>query len=138
LKYDDCPVVEAANHQPLGSGCTHAVDESCCCEASARFTILSQGVWQEFAEAHGLQRLPPADDWDTPWTALLEGSLIEPPGAPRLEPCEPELPPCELGVRLFAVEGGVLVDLKRLSGDSVCFCRIFQSVLALPRSAQIS
>lgn len=56
IRYADCPVDEnAANHRALGSGCNHSPDaESMCqCEPAATFTILSQGAWQEFADAHG-------------------------------------------------------------------------------------
>lgn len=56
LRYADCPVdEEAANHRALGSGCNHSPDAEspCTCEPRAKFTILSQGVWQDFAEAHG-------------------------------------------------------------------------------------
>ena len=56
MRYADCPVdEEAANHRALGSGCNHSQDaESMCgCEPAATFTILSQGAWQEHAEAHG-------------------------------------------------------------------------------------
>lgn len=48
--YADCPTVEVPNHQPLGAGCSHGIDEGCTCEAAARFTILSQGAWQDFAD----------------------------------------------------------------------------------------
>ena len=54
LRYADSPVdVDAANHRALGSGCNHSLDAECDCEPAATFTILSQGAWQEFAEAHG-------------------------------------------------------------------------------------
>jgi hypothetical protein len=57
LRYADCPQTDAPNHQPLGQGCTHTAGVAgpgCCgCEPAARFTILNQGVWQQFAELHG-------------------------------------------------------------------------------------
>ena len=56
MRYADCPVdEEAANHRALGSSCNHSPDaESMCgCAPAATFTILSQGAWQEHAEAHG-------------------------------------------------------------------------------------
>ena len=56
LRYSDCPVDEdAVNHRALGSGCNHSQDAEtmCDCVPAATFTILSQGAWQEFADAHG-------------------------------------------------------------------------------------
>jgi len=53
LKYNDFPTSECPNHQPLGSGCSHGIEEECTCPPSASFVILSQGVWQNFAEQHG-------------------------------------------------------------------------------------
>ena len=62
LRYDDFPTSELPNHQALGSHCSHGVEENCSCSC-ASFVILSQGVWQNFAEQHGnggeLQRLRP-------------------------------------------------------------------------------
>ena len=56
MRYADCPVdEEAANHRALGSSCNHSPDAEtmCSCAPAATFTILSQGAWQEHAEAHG-------------------------------------------------------------------------------------
>ena len=56
MRYADCPVdEEAANHRALGSSCNHSPDAEtmCGCAPAATFTILSQGAWQEHAEAHG-------------------------------------------------------------------------------------
>eukprot|EP00437_Effrenium_voratum_P007330 CAMPEP_0181435760 /NCGR_PEP_ID=MMETSP1110-20121109/20500_1 /TAXON_ID=174948 /ORGANISM="Symbiodinium sp., Strain CCMP421" /LENGTH=1270 /DNA_ID=CAMNT_0023559307 /DNA_START=15 /DNA_END=3827 /DNA_ORIENTATION=- len=53
LRYDDFPQTEAPNHQPLGSGCVHGVEEDCTCPPAATFVVVSQGVWQGFAEQHG-------------------------------------------------------------------------------------
>jgi hypothetical protein len=58
LRYEDCPQTESPNHQPLGQGCAcewraRGAAAGCACEPAARFTILNQGVWQRFAEAHG-------------------------------------------------------------------------------------
>ena len=59
MRYNDCPTSEQPNHAPLGQGCHHhvgAVDgdkDGCGCEPAARFTILNQGVWQQFADEHG-------------------------------------------------------------------------------------
>ena len=62
LRYDDSPTCDLPNHQPLGSHCSHGVDDNCSCSC-ASFIIVSQGVWQSFAEQHGnggeLQRLRP-------------------------------------------------------------------------------
>ncbi|CAB9519679.1 expressed unknown protein [Seminavis robusta] len=53
MRYNDCPVIEnVRNSQPLGQACTHS-DTTCDCEPAARFVILNQGVWQNFAEEHG-------------------------------------------------------------------------------------
>ncbi|CAK9089087.1 unnamed protein product [Durusdinium trenchii] len=53
LRYDDFPTTEAPNHQPLGSGCCHGIEEECNCPPAATFVIVCQGVWQSFAEQHG-------------------------------------------------------------------------------------
>ena len=56
MRYDDCPVSEQPNHAPLGQGCSHTIGadgQSCGCKPAARFTILNQGVWQQFADKHG-------------------------------------------------------------------------------------
>ena len=55
MRYDDCPVSEQPNHAPLGQGCSHTINangQSCGCKPAARFTILNQGVWQQFANEH--------------------------------------------------------------------------------------
>lgn len=54
LRYKDSPVSapEMPNAQPLGKGCSHQ-DLNCDCEPAARFTLLNQGIWQQFAEEHG-------------------------------------------------------------------------------------
>ena len=53
LRYENFPTIEAPNHQPLGSGCSHGIEEDCQCPPAATFVIVSQGVWQSFAEQHG-------------------------------------------------------------------------------------
>lgn len=53
LRYNDFPQTEVPNHQPLGSGCSHGVEENCSCPPAATFVIVSQGVWQSFADQHG-------------------------------------------------------------------------------------
>lgn len=53
LRYNDFPSSECPNHQPLGSGCSHGIEEDCTCAPMASFVIVSQGVWQNFAEQHG-------------------------------------------------------------------------------------
>ena len=56
MRYEDCPVSEQPNHAPLGQGCSHNIGadgQSCGCQPAARFTILNQGVWQQFADEHG-------------------------------------------------------------------------------------
>ena len=53
LRYNDFPSSEVPNHQPLGSGCSHGIEEDCQCPPAASFVIVSQGVWQSFAEQHG-------------------------------------------------------------------------------------
>lgn len=56
MRYDDCPVSEQPNHAPLGQGCSHTIGadgQNCRCKPAARFTILNQGIWQQFADEHG-------------------------------------------------------------------------------------
>ena len=43
----------APNHLPLGAGCAHHITEACECPATARFVVISQGRWQQWAEDHG-------------------------------------------------------------------------------------
>ena len=52
MRYNDCPVSDGntPNAQPLGKACSHT---ACDCEPAARFVILNQGVWQEYAQEHG-------------------------------------------------------------------------------------
>lgn len=52
-RYNDFPSSECPNHQPLGSGCSHGIEEDCTCAPMASFVIVSQGVWHNFAEQHG-------------------------------------------------------------------------------------
>ena len=84
MRYEDCPVDEAcANHKPLGSGCHHSHEEGCSCAAAATFTILSQGVWQDFADAHShgdTLRAMVADGRSCDWRDILQ--LMHTPGQP--------------------------------------------------------
>ena len=48
LRYDDFPTTEAPNHQPLGSGCCHGIEEECNCPPAATFVIVCQGVHTGF------------------------------------------------------------------------------------------
>jgi hypothetical protein len=50
---DDVPTKDVPHHQPLGSACPHRAEDECGCRPEATFKLLSQGVWQAFAEKHG-------------------------------------------------------------------------------------
>ena len=52
LKMKLFPVEDVPNHQPLG-GCMHGIAQQCECATIATFRILSQGKWQQHAEAEG-------------------------------------------------------------------------------------
>eukprot|EP00746_Dinoflagellata_sp_MGD_P007999 gnl/MRDRNA2_/MRDRNA2_115939_c0_seq1.p1 gnl/MRDRNA2_/MRDRNA2_115939_c0~~gnl/MRDRNA2_/MRDRNA2_115939_c0_seq1.p1 ORF type:complete len:1300 (-),score=258.95 gnl/MRDRNA2_/MRDRNA2_115939_c0_seq1:153-4052(-) len=128
LRLNDFPTTEQPNHQPLGSGCSHGIDENCSCEPAARFTILSQGKWQEFADAHGhgeeLQRMV-EERRSVCWRDVLR--LMCTPG-------EPEGKKLVLRPRLFAIQTGpsrVAANDKRLQNTDGSEAQVIDAMLAV-------
>jgi hypothetical protein len=68
------PTVAGVNHLPMGASCHHNIHLDCDCPATATFTVVCQGQWQEFADHHGHgQELQYIVDGQTPvtWRQIL-------------------------------------------------------------------
>ena len=78
------PTADTVNHLPLGAGCPHDVVAGCQCPAAARFTVVCQGRWQEWAEQHGngaeMERLV-ENQTPVEWRDIL--NLVRTPGVAK-------------------------------------------------------
>eukprot|EP00435_Cladocopium_sp_Y103_P057265 s1592_g19.t1 len=147
LRYNDFPSAECPNHQPLGSGCSHGIEEDCTCAPMASFVIVSQGVWQNFAEQHGngaeLQAMV-SERRVVCWRDVLK--LMYTPGLPEgkkliLRPRLFEIVagPEEVLPSDPALSKGSLVDGSQVwpevSGSDVTYLRLDDFLVRVPRSS---